>query len=417
MGKTLPAAGYVSDAARTTGESKNEREDRIEILKRLIGIGEPKEAVQISAGQVTPASGGWLELRNEGDTSNDLLDFIDVSHYADGSIIALQARATQSHTIRDASASGGGQDSILFPSNFPTGLDPARPTEKTFLLQDDRLLFLRRLEGGIVWTVYAWSWGGDTADERAFLGLGTAAVLDDGAVDAATLQGSPASAFLGATAKAADAELLDGIDSGSFVRNDLGAEQQIAHNVKVGQGRLAANNASGLASSLDLEINDVLRFRVAIDDGPTNQMLLQYFDAAGLLNGGIRFDEDGYLRFYNQATGAWQPLNQHLLEGHQPGEAIWGTGGVKQAEFVDVSVPANSTSGLLQVNSVMCWEPIWWQSVATGVADGEITLERITASSAFQDTTSWFLRNGNLSFTAIVTVKVRYIPGVPNLNP
>ena len=55
---TLPAAGYLSNAARKEGEAKTALEDLVASVKQIPGCGVAKTTLTIAAGAITPPSGG-----------------------------------------------------------------------------------------------------------------------------------------------------------------------------------------------------------------------------------------------------------------------------------------------------------------------------------------------------------------------
>lgn len=96
---------------------------------------------------------------------------------------------------------------------------------------------------------------GATADQTAadIRGLGFFDTSNDGAssgLDADLLDGQHASAFLGASAKAADSNLLDGIDSTGFVRPASGSSKKMAGGIKTGTTDASGNItvATGLST-------------------------------------------------------------------------------------------------------------------------------------------------------------------------
>lgn len=108
---TLPAAGYLENAARTNAEMKAALEAVRDIMAETIG-GEARYELTIASGSVTPpegAGGGVFRLDTEGNAATDTLDTIGQTNTRDGQIIIVMAEnASRVVTINHA-AGGTGQ--------------------------------------------------------------------------------------------------------------------------------------------------------------------------------------------------------------------------------------------------------------------------------------------------------------------
>lgn len=101
----LPAASYVSDAARTQGEVKTALED---IRDKVAGIpgGAVQESLTISSGAITPGLSGAIVVDTQSAASTDDLDNIVLTNYAAGAQLRVRA-ADAAHTVVLKHESGG----------------------------------------------------------------------------------------------------------------------------------------------------------------------------------------------------------------------------------------------------------------------------------------------------------------------
>ncbi len=108
---TLPAAGYLENAARTNAEMKAAFEAIRDIMAETIG-GEARYELTIATGAVTPpegAGGGVFRLDTEGNAASDTLDTIAQTNTRDGQIIILMAENVARVVTLNHAAGGAGQ--------------------------------------------------------------------------------------------------------------------------------------------------------------------------------------------------------------------------------------------------------------------------------------------------------------------
>ncbi len=107
---TIPAAGYISNAARTQGELKQSLEDVIASLRQIPGAGQAELNYTIASGSVTPGgSGGIITIDTESSAATDDLTNIVTTNYPDGScLIVRNFNASRFVVIKNA-AGGAGQ--------------------------------------------------------------------------------------------------------------------------------------------------------------------------------------------------------------------------------------------------------------------------------------------------------------------
>jgi hypothetical protein len=143
--------------------------------------------------------------------------------------------------------------------------------------------------------------------DARYMALGTA-------VDAATLGGHPAGDFLGASARAADADRLDGLDSSAFQR---GTSQASGRQVAVpGAGRTAGILFS--VNGLDVEYSCFAGSTASIDIHP--QAGVRFGFATGQAFG-------GGATTYSQWDNASVPISFNNSEGHfMVSNPVIGTG-------------------------------------------------------------------------------------------
>lgn len=245
---------------------KQALEDVRDVLSRLPGAIDGAETVTISSGSVTPTQ-NVIEVDTEGGAASDFLDNIDASNMPEGSLLLIRP-ATPSHLVSLRHAQGGAGELLLkYSANYLLGT-----TNGWCLL----------INQGSAWAEIARNYGTDAqALERSNLGLGTVAVLDDGDVDANTLQGNAPSAFLGASAQAADAAQLDGHPASDFLQLDETALQTMVGRLRVDAGASEINNpTAGASSVLELRSEGVLEALLEYDD-LNAEILLRKYDAGG----------------------------------------------------------------------------------------------------------------------------------------
>ena len=108
---TLPAAGYIENAARTNAETKVALEAIRDIMAENVG-GEARAELTIATGSVTPAEGsggGIFRIDTEGNAAADTLDTIAQTNTRDGQIIILMAENVARVVTLNHAAGGAGQ--------------------------------------------------------------------------------------------------------------------------------------------------------------------------------------------------------------------------------------------------------------------------------------------------------------------
>lgn len=160
MPLSLPASGYLSNAARTEGEMKTALEDVRDFIAGAIGGAAPSE-LTIASGAITPTA-MQHRIDTEGDAASDDLVTIDQTNIPDGGLF-LGRIADNGRNVNVVNG-GGGAGQILTGDGADFLLDT---TAQWILLQ-------RR---GTVWDEVMRSWGGQKSALRTWLGLGSAALL------------------------------------------------------------------------------------------------------------------------------------------------------------------------------------------------------------------------------------------------
>lgn len=400
MGASVPAAGHISDNARTTLEVKNDLEDALEVLRRTLGADSAGEFATISAGNIAPST-PWIGVRTEGAASTDDLNTIDSTEYTTGSIIMLEGYVGETVTLKQG---GLGADTLRMAdgNDFDINLD----RKIWFLFNGNRWQELYR------------SYGPDIAAQRAYLGLGNAALATTGpgnGLDADTLDGQHASAFLLAAAQAVDSAALGGVAASAYVRNNVAALQSLAHNLQVGQGRFIANHSAGQSSGLEMHIGGSMLARLAVDDQASDVLTLELFDSpGGAIHRAIRLTNGGDLEFYDGSTwhlvfhegstmGAGSGLDADLVHG-EDGGSIFGDGGV-----AELSWDGNLNAGVTHFENITTK----FASVPRGWGDFGAVTVGFQASSETQVLV--FITN-NLGTNQNCHLRCRYIAGDPPLN-
>lgn len=112
---TLPAAGYLENAARTNAEMKAAFEAIRDIMAENIG-GEAGAELTIASGSVTPAEGvggGIFRIDTEGNAASDSLDTIAQTNTRDGQVLALRAE-NAARVVTVTHAAGGTGQILLY---------------------------------------------------------------------------------------------------------------------------------------------------------------------------------------------------------------------------------------------------------------------------------------------------------------
>lgn len=292
-GAEVPAAGVIGDDNVDNTDQEANFENLASAARRVMGIGASVPPVDvISAGSISPSS-GVVKVDTEGAVSDDNLDWIDPANYLDDSLILV--RATQSGRDITLRAFQGGVGQLILEQGEDFTLTAGFPW-----------IMLRQTAD--TWIEVERSHGEDTASARSFLGLGTVATLDDGAVDAATLGGLAAAAFLLAGGTAVDSNLLQGLAAAAFLRSDIASLQEIDGGLKANSGILQSDHASPAGVALlNLSVADVVRGQ-AFYDGGTADLIVRLLSAAQAVVGGLRI-RDGEIPDYWDKDGAeWLTL-------------------------------------------------------------------------------------------------------------
>lgn len=376
-GAPVPEAGEIGLDTITNAAQEILLENQAEALRRQFGVGTPTITPNIiSAGQITPSL-GIIAVDTEGGVANDFLDAIDPANYQPMSVILVFAYQPPAKTVtlRDQATFGAG-DFIL-----AGGVD--------FVLDDSQKSILFRLTQSLNWKEIGREWGGDTVGARAGLGLGTVALLDDGAVDAATLQTIPASGFLAAGATAVNSSLLTNLGPSSFLRADIGGEQQMAGTFRGNSGILKINHPSVAgASQLQLANVNVVRGQVFYD-GVNNLLEIRFLDTDQSTKlGAIRIVDGTIPEWFNPLTSSYEPFLQRLNPPFPGlGRVMWdkltvfqqfapGTRYVMQTADLP-QLPGTTGSGVYRIHAgitagkVGTSSPRWTVQVCVGPAGDE----------------------------------------------
>lgn len=367
-GALVPAAGDLGEDTNTPAAQEQLFEDLAEAVRRILGVGVSSlSSIAISAGSVTP-SGGLVVVDTEGAVGADNLDNVSSTNYLPGSLIlVIGTNPARIVTIRHNQTGDGEFD-------LQGGID--------FDLDDSRKGILLRLTNGLVWREVQRFWGGDFAGQRNFMGLGTAALLDDGDVDAATLEGLAAAAFLPVAGTAANAALLDSLDSTSFARVDTASLQTFLGGLRTDGAVVRVNQTSAAgASQVELKIEDVLRGIIYVD-GVNDEMQIRLYEDDGATVAGAFRVRDGEVPDYWDKVGTqWLSIVNDLSPPFPNlGRVRWDkTGGttdystigeytVHSADMPDL--PGSGATKVLRVKAAI---------TAVGVGTGGGSTPRFTA--------------------------------------
>jgi hypothetical protein len=150
----------------TVGAQKVRLENHLLADKQRIG-GTPVQGLTIASGVVTPASGvaAYLRVDTEGGAPTDDLTHIAVANLPEGTVAIVQAVADARVVVAKNAAGGSGQ--LLLAGGADLSLAGAQKS-----------LFLVRI--GTSWEEFHRGYGADATALRAFLGLGTAALVNTG---------------------------------------------------------------------------------------------------------------------------------------------------------------------------------------------------------------------------------------------
>lgn len=126
---TIPAAGYISNAARTQSQVQTALEDIVASLRQVPGAGQAEIYHVIASGTLTPAgSAGIVLVDTEGLAATDDLANVATTNYPDGSMIVLRnANLGRVVTLKHL-AGGAGQ------VNLDRSVDYVMDDEKKWIL-------------------------------------------------------------------------------------------------------------------------------------------------------------------------------------------------------------------------------------------------------------------------------------------
>ena len=162
----LPVPGFFTDSARINSEAKTAWDNLLEVHRQLQG-GDARTELTIATGSVTPTL-GIHTVDTESDAATDFLDNIVQTNHPDGRLLIISAEdGARDVVVRDAQ---GGAGQILTA-------DSANIT----LTTTDMRLILQRV--GTNWEEVGRFYGTDLTAYRAYLELGTAAVLNTGTAE------------------------------------------------------------------------------------------------------------------------------------------------------------------------------------------------------------------------------------------
>lgn len=126
---TIPAASYISNAARTEGEVKQALEDTIASLRQVPGSAQVPLTNTIASGSITPAgSGGMIVIDTEASAATDDLTNIVTTNYPDGSMLLIRNSNAARFVVVKHLAGGAGQ------MNLDRSVDYTLDDTKKFLM-------------------------------------------------------------------------------------------------------------------------------------------------------------------------------------------------------------------------------------------------------------------------------------------
>jgi hypothetical protein len=300
----FPTDGYLSDNARSEGEMKSSFESLNGAAKQQIGGS--WELADIVAGAITGVNSSMLYVVGESPPTQDNLVSISTSSYPAERIIMLrkQPGGSNINVVHNAAPSGG-----------QIQLQVKGDGDDYLITTLNQCLMLRQ---------YGNSWYEVTRfnitaiDDRDRLGLGELATMDDGEPDAATLGGELPAFYLPVTGKAADSDLLDGVNGSAYARKDLAATQTFngiikteADSMKIEGGGSAFYNAeatAGGSAGIRHFIAGSTRAQSYFDDS-SDQYTSEIVDGGFATLAGVRFDEaTGIMYYWDRATLSWKDV-------------------------------------------------------------------------------------------------------------
>lgn len=110
---TIPAAGYISNSARTVAQMKTALDDVVASLRQVPGAGQAELTNTITSGSITPAgSGGVVVIDTEASAATDDLTNIVTTNYPDGSFLLIRNSNAARFVVVKHTAGGAGQISL-----------------------------------------------------------------------------------------------------------------------------------------------------------------------------------------------------------------------------------------------------------------------------------------------------------------
>lgn len=107
---TIPAAGYISDNARTQAQVQTALEDIVASLRQIPGASQVELTNTIASGSITPAgSGGVIVVDTEAAAATDDLTNIVTTNYPDGACLLLRNSNAARVVTMKSLAGGAGQ--------------------------------------------------------------------------------------------------------------------------------------------------------------------------------------------------------------------------------------------------------------------------------------------------------------------
>lgn len=117
---SLPAAGYLNNAARTEGEMKTAFEDQLKGIKQIPGAGVAAQTLTLASDAITPALGGSgiLIIDTEAAAGTDNLATIGQTNFDDNSLIVIRIANNARVVVVKHNAGGTGQISLASGADF-----------------------------------------------------------------------------------------------------------------------------------------------------------------------------------------------------------------------------------------------------------------------------------------------------------
>lgn len=318
----VPADGHITDASRTVDEVKADLNAMIDVLNEIGGgANDGVELIAtISSGAIATPVAQMIKIQGESSAADDLTG-IGVTSLANGRIIFLR-NYDEDTTWSDVSGSGTGAYVTVKHTASPTAGQIFLAGAEDFVLAGRRCLALRLMDNGS--GVYHWSeigrfFGGDHADEREFMDLGSSAVLDveDSAVADANgkvlkvgatlatdsvLKVNSSGAIVPATGAelgGGDADTVDSLHAASFVRNDNAVAQEVQGAFQ-SEADSTIDNAgwagnAALVSDVSFKLGGTRRGYIrstATDGSAGNEKLYLYTENGGTARGGIEIGDE-----------------------------------------------------------------------------------------------------------------------------